>query len=177
MVYKMWTLPAIALLCAGCQSVDPTAYSLGLVPVTNGYSLPSAKQQHVEVFGEKNKSKIKLVSKYAKKHDVPVELALAVVQVESAYNPKARGGAGEVGLMQIMPRTARGMGYKGTIKALYTPEVNLDYGMQYLAKAHELADGKVCGTILRYNAGHYAKRMNPISSRYCQKVKGILKQL
>jgi soluble lytic murein transglycosylase-like protein len=46
--------------------------------------------------------------------------------------------------------------------------------MKYLGKAHQLAGGSTCGTILRYNAGHYAKRMNPVSSRYCGKVQRIL---
>jgi soluble lytic murein transglycosylase-like protein len=46
--------------------------------------------------------------------------------------------------------------------------------MKYLAGAHKKAGGDVCGTILRYNAGHFAKRMNPVSKRYCSKVKQIL---
>jgi len=115
-----------------------------------------------------------LIRAAAKKYGVPVHLAHAVVQVESNFNPKARGGAGEVGLMQIKPATARGMGYRGSVKALYDPKTNLEWGMRYLAGAHKRASGDTCGTILRYNAGHYAKRMNPISRRYCQKVKRIL---
>jgi soluble lytic murein transglycosylase-like protein len=43
--------------------------------------------------------------------------------------------------------------------------------MKYLAKAHSLGGGTTCGTILKYNAGHAAKRMNPVSSAYCSKVK------
>jgi len=116
----------------------------------------------------------KLIRKAAAKHGVPVKIAKAVVQVESNFNPRARGSAGEVGLMQIKPATARGIGYRGSTTALYDPETNLEWGMKYLAGAHERAGGDLCGTILRYNAGHYAKRMNPISRRYCSKVKRIL---
>ncbi|GAA0774269.1 lytic transglycosylase domain-containing protein [Roseibium denhamense] len=115
-----------------------------------------------------------LIRKAARKHGVPIKIAKAVVEVESNFNAKARGRAGEVGLMQIKPATARGMGYRGSTKALYRPETNLEWGMKYLAGAHERANGDLCGTILRYNAGHYAKRMNPISRRYCTKVKRIL---
>ncbi|MFD1696474.1 lytic transglycosylase domain-containing protein [Roseibium aestuarii] len=115
-----------------------------------------------------------LIRKAAKKHGVPLSIAQAVVQVESNFNPKARGSAGEVGLMQIKPATARGLGYRGSTQALYDPETNLEWGMRYLAGAHQRAGGDVCGTILRYNAGHYAKRMNPVSARYCKKVKTIL---
>ncbi len=116
-----------------------------------------------------------LVKKYARKEGVPLALAYAVVRVESNYRPTARGAAGEVGLMQIKPSTARGMGYKGSIKALYNPETNIRWGMKYLGKAHKLGNGSTCGTILKYNAGHGAKRMNKVSSRYCSKVKRIMK--
>jgi soluble lytic murein transglycosylase-like protein len=115
-----------------------------------------------------------LIAKHARANGVPVKLAHAVVTVESRYNARARGRAGEVGLMQIKPSTARAIGYKGSIKALYDPDTNLRWGMKYLGKAHKLGGGTTCGTILKYNAGHYAKRMNKISARYCGKVKKIL---
>jgi len=118
-----------------------------------------------------------LVGKHARAAGVPVGLALAVVQVESNFNPRARGGAGEVGLMQIKPATARAIGYKGSLKALYNPDTNLTWGMKYLAEAQRRGGGTVCGTILKYNAGHYAKRMNKTSSHYCRKVKSILRKL
>lgn len=116
----------------------------------------------------------KIISKYAKAYGVPVDLAHAVVKVESNFNPKARGRAGEVGLMQIKPATARMMGYRGSVKKLYDPETNIQFGMKYLAAAHELGGGKTCGTILKYNAGHGAKRMNPVSKRYCGKIQALI---
>lgn len=116
----------------------------------------------------------RLIAKHASKHGIPVKLAHAVVRVESNYRPHVRGGAGEIGLMQIKPATARGMGFRGSVKALYNPETNIKYGMKYLAGAYKRAGGSLCGTILRYNAGHYAKRMNPISARYCRKVKKMI---
>lgn len=112
-----------------------------------------------------------IVTRYAKAYGVPVALAHAVVTVESNFRPHVTGRAGEIGLMQIKPATARMMGYSGTAKGLYDPETNVKYGMKYLAKAHELGGGDTCGTILRYNAGHAARRMNPVSSAYCTKVK------
>lgn len=115
------------------------------------------------------------VTRYARAYGVPVSLAHAIVRVESGYRANARGGAGEVGLMQIKPSTARMMGYRGSARGLYNPETNLKYGMKYLAQAHRLGGGSVCGTVLKYNAGHGAKRMNPISARYCSKVKRIIR--
>jgi len=102
---------------------------------------------------------------------VPVALAHAVIRVESNYQPNMTGSAGEVGMMQIKFETARGLGYTGTREALYDPETNIRWGMKYLAGAQKLGDGSTCATILRYNAGHGATRMNPISANYCSKVK------
>jgi soluble lytic murein transglycosylase-like protein len=112
-----------------------------------------------------------IVSRYASAYGVPVSLAHAVIAIESNYRPDARGSAGEVGLMQIKPDTARMMGFSGSTKELFNPETNIKYGMKYLGKAHELGGGTTCGTILRYNAGHGAKRMNPVSAAYCSEVK------
>ncbi|MEN3149413.1 lytic transglycosylase domain-containing protein [Neorhizobium sp. IRAMC:178] len=115
-----------------------------------------------------------LISKYADEYDVPEELALAVVQIESNFRPTVKGSAGEIGLMQIKPATARLMGYRGPDYGLYDPETNIRFGMKYLAGAHELGGGKICGTILKYNAGHGAKRMNPVSKRYCNRVQTVI---
>lgn len=123
---------------------------------------------------KKDGSYASLIAKYAKEHGVPYKLAKAVVQVESSFRASATGAAGEVGLMQIKLATARGMGYKGSRKALYNPSTNLYWGMKYLGEAHRLSGGTTCGTILKYNAGHGAKRMNKVSSRYCGKIRRIL---
>ncbi len=112
-----------------------------------------------------------IVARYAASYGVPVSLAHAVIKIESNYRPNAVGRAGEIGLMQIKPATARMMGYSGSAKGLFNPETNIKYGMKYLAMAHGLGGGTTCGTILKYNAGHGAKRMNPVSSAYCGKVK------
>ncbi len=117
-----------------------------------------------------------LIRKHAKAHGVPVKLAMAVVQIESMYRPNAVGSSGEIGLMQILPRTARFIGYKGPMKALHDPDTNIRYGMKYLGKAHRLGGGSTCGTILKYNAGHGAKKMNSVSREYCRRVSRILQE-
>jgi soluble lytic murein transglycosylase-like protein len=111
------------------------------------------------------------IERHAASNGVPVSLAKAVIMIESSFQPNQVGSAGEIGLMQIKPSTARMMGYSGSIKGLYDPETNIKYGMKYLAMARNLGGGTTCGTILKYNAGHGAKRMNPISAAYCGKVK------
>ena len=139
----------------------------------NNRSLKITKKISAPAVSEKGQYS-KLIAKYAREHGVPYKLARAVVQVESSFRANATGGAGEIGLMQIKLATARGMGYKGSRKALYNPSTNLYWGMKYLGKAHRLAGGSTCGTILKYNAGHGAKKMNRISSRYCGRVRKIL---
>lgn len=114
-----------------------------------------------------------IITRYAAEHGVPVDLAHAVVQIESNFRPEARGKAGEIGLMQIKPATARMMGYSGSAKGLHDPETNVRYGMKYLARARALAGGATCGTILKYNAGHGAKRMNGVSAAYCARVRHL----
>ena len=117
----------------------------------------------------------RIIAKYASAYGVPVSLAHAVIRIESNYRPGIRGRAGEIGLMQVKLQTARGMGYTGSAKGLYNPSTNIRYGMAYLGGARKLGGKTVCGTILKYNAGHYAKRMNPTSARYCSKVKAQMR--
>lgn len=115
-----------------------------------------------------------IINRYAATYGVPSSLAHAVVRHESNFQPNVRGAAGEIGLMQIKLSTARGLGYTGSAKGLYEPSTNIQFGMKYLAMAQKLGGGSTCGTILKYNAGHGAKRMNPTSAKYCSSVKSYM---
>lgn len=114
-----------------------------------------------------------LIASYAEENGVPLPLAHAVVQLESGYDPQARG-RGTVGLMQIKPATARGIGYQGPSNALYDPATNLRWGMKYLGGAYKLGGGETCATALRYQGGHRATRMSATSRRYCAELKRIM---
>tara|TARA_R110002020_G_scaffold48634_1_gene138462 strand:- start:2793 stop:3305 length:513 start_codon:yes stop_codon:yes gene_type:complete len=167
----IFTAAAAALLSlalSGCETTGTSSETTG--------SISSSEIKGSELkFGYATRPHGKLISSYAKSHGIPESLAHAVISVESNYRVNARGAAGEVGLMQIKPTTARMMGYRGSTKGLYDPETNIKYGMKYLAMAHKLGGGTTCGTILKYNAGHAAKRMNPVSKRYCGKVSALMK--
>lgn len=112
-----------------------------------------------------------LVDRHAAAAGVPASFARAVVRIESNYNPRATGRAGEVGLMQIKYQTARGLGYTGTRAQLYDPDTNLRWGMKYLALAWKLGGNTHCGAVLRYQAGHAATRATAASNAYCAKVR------
>ena len=114
-----------------------------------------------------------LIARYAAEYGVPVQLAHAVVEKESGYNAKATG-RGTVGLMQIKPATARGIGYTGSTAGLYDPATNLRWGMKYLGTAYELGGGDICGTALRYQGGHRATRSTPMTQKYCAQLKAIM---
>lgn len=116
----------------------------------------------------------KIIERHAQKHGIPVRLAHAFVKVESNYNYKTRGRLGEVGLMQLMPSTARGIGYKGSMKALYNPETNITWGMKYLAMAYKKAGGDTCKTVMRYQGGLWAKKYSKWNRIYCARVKQYL---
>jgi soluble lytic murein transglycosylase-like protein len=122
-----------------------------------------------------NKPYSEIISRYASSYGVPLSLAHAVVRHESNYQPNVVGRAGEIGLMQIKLGTARGLGYTGSAKGLYDPATNVQYGMKYLSQAQKLGGGSTCGTILKYNAGHGATRMNPTSAKYCSNVKDFMR--
>ncbi|WFP73334.1 lytic transglycosylase domain-containing protein [Mesorhizobium sp. WSM4906] len=144
----------------GRQTIDLTA-TASIRPEKTALSSPAS--------GDGQYSAI--IARYAASYGVPVSLAKAVIKIESNYRPNMVGSAGEIGLMQIKPATARMMGYTGSAKGLFDPDTNIKYGMKYLAMAQGLGGGTTCGTILKYNAGHGARRMNPVSAAYCSKVK------
>ena len=107
----------------------------------------------------------------AKRLDIPYEWIDAIIAVESGYNPLATGHDGEVGLMQIMPQTARLLGFKGTNQELSDPQINIRLGADYLAEAYRLAQGDLCTTVMKYRAGHQETRFSQRSVDYCVKVR------
>ena len=114
-----------------------------------------------------------LIEKYATAEGVPFDIANAVVRIESRYNSKARNGP-NLGLTQISLPTARSLGYSGDASGLFEAETNLRFGIKYLGMAYKMAGGDVCGTILRYQAGHRAVSMTGAARTYCSKVKMLL---
>jgi hypothetical protein len=107
----------------------------------------------------------------AEKLGLPPAMADAVMRVESAYNPAARGKDGEYGLMQIMPPTARMLGLEGPIENLAEPATNIRLGVKYLAGAWKLANGDICTAAMKYRAGHGERRFSVLSVRYCERVR------
>lgn len=114
-----------------------------------------------------------MVAAEARKQGVPVGLAVAVAKAESNFKCSAVGRAGERGVMQIKPRTARGLGYKGSASGLNNCAVGIRYGMIYLKQAYRKAGGNIYRAALLYNAGIHSKRKN---SAYAKKISGTVGQ-
>jgi soluble lytic murein transglycosylase-like protein len=115
-----------------------------------------------------------LIEKEAAEAGLAPEIAEAVMAVESGYNPGAIGGVGEIGLMQILPSTARMLGFSGTLADLAAPETNIHYGVIYLARAWRLAGGDLCTAVMKYRAGHGETRFSFLSVNYCLAVRSKL---
>jgi soluble lytic murein transglycosylase-like protein len=88
-----------------------------------------------------------IIDQYARLHGVEVALVRAIVEAESAFNPAAVSRAGAIGLMQLMPMTARELGVNP-----YVPEQNIEGGVRYFAQMLQLFGG-VEMALVAYNAG------------------------
>jgi soluble lytic murein transglycosylase-like protein len=95
-----------------------------------------------------------LIDQYADLHGVPRPLVHKVIQRESDYRPHARNGP-YWGMMQILPATARGMGFRGQPADLLDAETNLNYAVKYLRGAWMVSDGDMDEAVMWYARGYY----------------------
>ena len=90
-----------------------------------------------------------LVLEHAARQSLRPELVRAVIQVESGFNPRARSVKGAMGLMQLMPATARQFGVTNP----YDPEQNIRGGTMYLRSLLDRYAGDETLALAAYNAG------------------------
>lgn len=98
-------------------------------------------------------SVVGLIKSMAPRHGVPTWFALRIAKVESNYNPKARGQAGELGVFQLKCQTARGIGYRGNCAGLLNARTNIEYGLRHLALAMKKSGGNLKLAASKHNGG------------------------
>lgn len=117
------------------NSGDPSASAaaLGLSP-SRGGALPQISE---------------FVNRTARRFQLDPNLVHAMIQVESDYDPQARSRKGAMGLMQLIPATARRFGVENP----FDPRQNIEGGVTYLNYLLDLFHGDVPLSLAAYNAG------------------------
>ena len=119
--------------------------------VTRTFSVPGAESvrstRRVEVRDSAQYDE--LINNAAKGANIRPDLVRAVIQVESGFNPRARSSKGAMGLMQLMPATAAGLGVQNP----YNPEENIRGGTAYLRQLLDKYGNNEELALAAYNAG------------------------
>jgi len=124
-------------------------------PNHSGYRLILRSKKRTKASSRQpyNKSKFSsLVRSAAKKHRIDPDLLHAVIRAESSYNPNAVSRAGAVGLMQLMPATAKRYG----VRNRRDPADNVNGGARYLRDLLKMFNSNIRLAVAAYNAGENA---------------------
>ncbi len=159
--------PAASIVVASISPIVPAAEPRSNSPIAAEpvitVDLPRKMPKGANAF-------LDLIKREAKTNAVPLWIALGVIWVESKFDPDLRGKRGVMGMMQVMPSTARYLGYTGTNEGLLDPDTNVRWGMKELGKVWKLSKGDVCLTAAKYKGGFMTKSINTGAWRYCEEM-------
>lgn len=149
---------AIIVLRTGGQMRAPRAYVVSVAPDEVPYPEPEVApapsgDPAEPVVPSSRDDLVALIDERAAHHGVDARLARAVVMVESNYQPDARSPKGAMGLMQLMPATAR----QYALDDPFDPRQNLDAGLRHLrGLLDRYGKGRESLALAAYNAGEGA---------------------
>lgn len=106
--------------------------------------------------------KVMIVQEALKSRYVSPSLALAVAETESSFRPHVVSHKGAIGVMQIMPATARGV-FSVDPQRLYQPRLNIQLGIRFLDDLIMRYDGRIDLALSHYNGGSRVTKTNPPS--------------
>jgi soluble lytic murein transglycosylase-like protein len=96
---------------------------------------------------------VALIKSQAPRMGVPAWFALRIAHVESGYNPRARGAAGELGVFQMKCQTARGLGFRGACSQLLNASTGVHWGLRHLQAAVRSSRGNLKLAASKHNGG------------------------
>lgn len=106
------------------------------------------------VAGMRNRAPVvAMIKSMAPRYGVPTWFALRIAYIESGYNPRARGAAGEYGVFQLKCATARGIGFRGSCGSLLNASTNVQYGLKHLSLAVRSSRGNLRLAASKHNGG------------------------
>jgi soluble lytic murein transglycosylase-like protein len=153
--------------------------SVRLVKTWKGWVEQPIRSYNAEEFKKNMKKFMPTVEFAAQKYNLPNSLLHAVITAESSYNPTAVSRAGAVGLMQLMPETARRYG----VKDRRNPYENIHGGSRYLRDLLTMFNNDLTLALAAYNAGEgavkkYGNKVPPYAEtrNYVRKVRAYYAQ-
>ena len=123
--------------------------STGCSQISNVDTFVSSNKHHGYAGNTKVTPYNDIIEKYAKQFNVDSAYVKAVIYNESRFNPKAKSPCGAMGLMQLMPSTARGLG----VRDAWNPEENIKGGVKLLRQLLDRYNGNMQLATAAYNAG------------------------
>ncbi len=90
-----------------------------------------------------------IIKRVSAKYKIPEKLIKSIIKQESNFNPRAVSKKGAMGLMQLLPSTARMLG----VKDIFNPEENIEAGVKYLRNLLDRFNGDLIKALAAYNAG------------------------